>query len=198
MDFERSVKYIKNSLKYGSPEMERIRLCALDNKINVVLGFSENDHGSLYIAQCILTDEGELRAPRRKMKPTHMERTVFGECTGDSLHNVVDTSVGRIGALSCWEHINPLLKYHTYHQRELFHVAAWPPVYPHSGGPDLWSMSREGIITPRLTTHLLTVIRQDAGIFPPHMLSSRRLLCFIVPRSSRRRALIPWARQKAR
>lgn len=129
--------------------MEKIRTCALENKINVVLGFSENDHGSLYIAQCLLTDNGEIKAKRRKFKATHMERTVFGDCTGDSLLNVVDTSVGRVGALSCWEHINPLLKYHTFHQRELFHVAAWPPVCHHSGGSELFSMSREGMVLLR-------------------------------------------------
>ncbi|ODM14950.1 hypothetical protein SI65_09702 [Aspergillus cristatus] len=144
VDMERSVAYIRNSLRYDSPEMERIRTCALENKINVVLGFSENYHGSLYIAQCIITDNGEIKAKRRKLKPTHMERTIFGDCTGDSLLNVVDTSVGRVGALSCWEHINPLLKYHTYHQRELFHVAAWPPVHHHSGGSEFFSMSLEG------------------------------------------------------
>ncbi|KAK1146246.1 Carbon-nitrogen hydrolase [Aspergillus melleus] len=144
VDMERSVAYIRNSLGYDSPEMEQIRTCAMENAINVVLGFSENDHGSLYISQCLLTSRGELKIPRRKIKPTHMERTIFGDCTGDSLHNVADTDVGRVGALSCWEHANPLLKYHTYHQRELVHVAAWPPVYSHSGGAGLWSMSREG------------------------------------------------------
>lgn len=141
---ERSVAYIRNSLRYNSPEIEKIRTCALENKINVALGFSENDHGSLYIAQCLITDDGEIKAKRRKFKPTHMERTIFGDCTGDSLLNVVDTSVGRIGALSCWEYLNPLLKYHTFHQRELFHVAAWPPVHHHSGGSEFFSMSREG------------------------------------------------------
>ncbi|KAF9895003.1 hypothetical protein FE257_004627 [Aspergillus nanangensis] len=146
IDFDKSVAYIRNSLVYRSPEMERIRLCALENKINVVLGFSENDHGSLYIAQCILTDEGEIKAPRRKIKPTHMERTVFGDCTGDSLQNVVNTSIGRVGALSCWEHINPLLKYHTYHQRGLIHVAAWPPVHDHDGGPRLWRAAESALM----------------------------------------------------
>ena len=67
---ERSVAYIRNSLRYDTPEMEKIRTCALENKINVVLGFSENDHGSLYIAQCLITDEGEIKAKRRKLKPT--------------------------------------------------------------------------------------------------------------------------------
>jgi len=52
--------------------------------------------------------------------------------------------LGRVGALACWEHTQPLLKYHTYLQREELHIAAWPPLDPHPGGPALWSMSKEG------------------------------------------------------
>ncbi|KAF9978128.1 hypothetical protein BGZ75_010128, partial [Mortierella antarctica] len=52
---------------------------AVDCKINVVLGFSENDRDSLYMSQCVITDDGEIKARRRKIKPTHMERTVFGD-----------------------------------------------------------------------------------------------------------------------
>ncbi|KAG9319530.1 hypothetical protein KVV02_000565 [Mortierella alpina] len=158
LDPELSVKFIQNSLKYGSPEMERIQAMAVDCKINVVLGFSENDHDSLYMSQCVITDEGEIKARRRKIKPTHMERTVFGDSTGDSLNNVVDTSVGRVGALQCWEHINPLLKYHTYHQRELLHVAAWPVTLPHTGGSELWGMTLEE--SSSFVLHTTTVISE--------------------------------------
>ncbi|KAJ4214578.1 Carbon-nitrogen hydrolase [Fusarium solani] len=72
-----------------------------------------------------------------------MERTIFGDATAECLDSVVDTPLGRIGALSCWEHVQPLLKYHTYSQREQIHIAAWPPVFDHDG-KSLWSMSREG------------------------------------------------------
>lgn len=157
LDPELSVKYIQNSLQYESPEMERIQAVAVDCKISVVLGFSENDHNSLYMSQCVITDDGNIKARRRKIKPT---RTISGDSTGDSLNNVVDTSVGRVGALLCWEHINPLLKYHTYHQRELIHIAAWPVTRPHAGASELWGMTLEGTIRasslmfPRLRTLL--------------------------------------------
>jgi nitrilase len=52
--------------------------------------------------------------------------------------------MGNIGQLACWEHTQPLLKYHTISQREAFHVAAWPPVPSYGGQRELWSMSREG------------------------------------------------------
>lgn len=144
VDPELITRYIKNSLRRDSPEMDTIRSCVKKNKVTVSLGFSENDGHSLYIAQCTIGPDGEIKMWRRKLKPTHMERTVFGDASGSSLENVVDTPVGRVGSLACWEHLQPLLKYHTLHQREEIHAAAWPPVFEHDGGPSLWSLSREG------------------------------------------------------
>jgi len=66
---------------------------------------------------------------RRKIKPTHAERTIFGDGSGASLMNVADEPmVGKVGALSCWEHSQPLLQYHTYSQGEQINVAACPPI----------------------------------------------------------------------
>ena len=148
VDFDLSAAYAKNSLKIDSPEMQQICNIAASSKIAVVLGFSENFKDSLYIAQAIISAEGEIKVTRRKLKATHMERTIFGDASGASLDNVVDLpGIGRVGALACWEHTQPLLKYHTYHQNESIHVAAWPPVYEHTGGPGLYSMSSQGSIT---------------------------------------------------
>lgn len=61
-----------------------------------------------------------------RSQPTHMERTIFGDASGDCLAKVVDLpEVGKVGSLSCWEHIQPLLKYYTLSQGEQIHVAAW-------------------------------------------------------------------------
>ncbi|KAF1844530.1 cyanide hydratase/nitrilase-like protein [Cucurbitaria berberidis CBS 394.84] len=146
LDSRLATSYIKNSLSYESPEMHKICAAARSSKIAVVLGFSENDHNSLYISQCIVSATGEVLMKHRKFKPTHMERTVFGDAGGSSLHNVVDVEgVGKVGALSCWEHMQPLLKYHTTSLREQIHVAAWPPLFPfEEGGEGLYSLSAEG------------------------------------------------------
>jgi predicted amidohydrolase len=144
IDVPLNVSYIKNSLRLDAPEMEAIKTCARTNSIAVSLGFSENDYNSLYIAQVLIGPDGEIKAHRRKMKPTHMERTIFGDASGECLSGVADLPFGRVGALSCWEHIQPLLKFHTFAQREDIHVAAWPSLTPHTGGADLWSMSAEG------------------------------------------------------
>lgn len=142
-------RYIKNSLRIDSPEMHLIRATAAEHSIAVVLGFSENSNNSLYISQATIAATGDLLMTRRKLKATHLERTVFGDAGASCLHNVVDLDLGssqqvKVGGLSCWEHIQPLLKYHTYLQNEEIHVAAWPPLDPHPGGPALWGMSREG------------------------------------------------------
>lgn len=137
-------RYIKNSLGVDTTHMKRIQECAHENNIVVALGFSENDHDSLYISQCTISEKGQILMRRRKLMPTHMERTVFGNCTGNSLDNVAQASFGNVGQLACWEHVQPLLKYHTMTQREAIHVAAWPPVFQIKADSELWSMSRDG------------------------------------------------------
>jgi aliphatic nitrilase len=61
------------------------------------------------------------------------ERTVFGEGDGSDL-TVYDTKLGRVGALCCWEHLQPLSKYAMYAQNEQVHVAAWPSFSLYRGG----------------------------------------------------------------
>ncbi|THY32042.1 carbon-nitrogen hydrolase [Aureobasidium pullulans] len=140
-----STQYIQNSLAVDSDEMRKIQDCAARNKIVISLGFSENDNNSVYIAQALIDSDGAMLMNRRKLKATHMERTIFGDASGDSLLNVSKTSIGRkVGTLACWEHAQPLLKFNTISQKEEIHCAAWPPIVPHQGGPDLWSLSKEG------------------------------------------------------
>ncbi|KAF4631072.1 hypothetical protein G7Y89_g7063 [Cudoniella acicularis] len=146
VDFGSVKKYIANSLKVDSPEMKRICETAKEHNIAVQLGFSENDNQSLYISQALIGQDGEIKKVRRKTKPTHMERTIFGDSSGDSLLNVIDLpGIGKVGGLNCWEHTQPLLRYHTYTQGEEFHVAAWPPMLSAASNPDIiWSTVAEG------------------------------------------------------
>ena len=117
-------RYFDNSLSYKARKPTGCA-AAKRNKMFVAIGLSERDGGSLYIAQWIIGPDGETVATRRKLKPTHAERTVFGE--GDGSHLAVhDLAIGRVGALCCWEHLQPLSKYAMYAQNEQVHVAAWP------------------------------------------------------------------------
>jgi nitrilase len=123
-------EYMANSMARVSPEMDRIRAAVKEAKVFVVLGYSERDGASLYIAQSFIDTEGEIVLHRRKIKPTHVERSIWGDGQADSLTSVVDTPFGKVGGLNCWEHLQPLLRYYEYCQGVQIHVAAWPPMFP--------------------------------------------------------------------
>jgi nitrilase len=58
----------------------------------------------------VIDEHGEIILYRRKLKPSHYERTLFGDSGPESVTNTVETSIGRISVLNCWEHFQPLLK----------------------------------------------------------------------------------------
>ncbi|KAI1455990.1 carbon-nitrogen hydrolase [Annulohypoxylon moriforme] len=153
VDFDLQTRYIYNSLAIKSDEMEQIKETAKKHSIAVVLGFSERSpSNSVYIAQAIISPQGELALHRRKVKPTHMERTIYGDGSGDDLTSVAELDFGtplgkiKVGTFACWEHTQPLLKYHGITQGEVIHVAMWPPIDPSTGvdHPGLWSMTADG------------------------------------------------------
>lgn len=120
-----SVPFALNSVEIGGEHWQRLERAARDLEIIIALGFSEREGGSLYMAQAVIDADGETVMTRRKLKPTHVERTQFGDGDGSDFR-VIDTAVGRIGALNCWEHLQPLSKYALFAQQEQLHIAAWP------------------------------------------------------------------------
>jgi aliphatic nitrilase len=134
-------RYHANSLVIDSPETQRLCDAARESNIHVVIGYSEKAGGSLYMGQAFIRRDGELIATRRKLKPTHVERSVFGEGDGSDLA-VHEFDVGRVGGLCCWEHLQPLSKYAMYSMNEQIHVASWPSFSLYRGmayalGPEL-------------------------------------------------------------
>jgi nitrilase len=91
----------------------------------VVVGVNERDHGTIYNAQLIFDGDGALVLHRRKITPTFHERMVWGQGDGSGLR-AVDTRVGRVGALACWEHYNPLARYALMADHEEIHAAMFP------------------------------------------------------------------------
>lgn len=136
INYQESLPFIKayreNSLDSNSDEMRRIRTAARENSIYVSLGYSEIDHASLYLAQVMIAPSGEVINHRRKIKATHVERLIFGDAPGDAFESVVQTDIGRVGHLNCWENLNPFLKAYSAAAGEQVHIAAWP-IYPDAG-----------------------------------------------------------------
>ena len=100
----------------------------------VSIGVNERDGGTLYNTQLLFDADGTLIQRRRKITPTYHERMVWGQGDGSGLR-AVDSAVGRIGQLACWEHYNPLARYAMMADGEQIHSA----VYPGSIFGDLFS-----------------------------------------------------------
>ena len=139
------IPYNQASLEVDSAPFRAIQAAARDNAIHVCLGFSESHRGTLYISQALIDDRGEIVFTRRKLKPTHVERTIFGNGDGSDFH-VAETQLGNVGALACWEHIQPLSKYVMFSDNEQIHCAAWPFLSLYKGvayslGPEINMMA---------------------------------------------------------
>jgi aliphatic nitrilase len=100
----------------------------------VSIGINERDRGTLYNTQLLFDADGSLIQRRRKISPTYHERMIWGQGDGSGLR-VVDSAVGRIGQLACWEHYNPLARYALMAGSEQIHSA----MYPGSFGGDIFS-----------------------------------------------------------
>lgn len=107
------------------PLTDAVAAAAREAGMVIVLGVNERDHGSLYNTQVIFDADGRLLLKRRKITPTYHERMVWGMGDGAGL-TTVDTRVGRVGALACWEHYNPLARYALMAQHEEIHCAQFP------------------------------------------------------------------------
>jgi nitrilase len=119
------IRLYENAVVVPGPATQAVAAAAKRHAIVVVLGVNERDHGSLYNTQLIFDADGALALKRRKITPTFHERMIWGQGDGSGLA-VVETAVGRVGALACWEHYNPLARYALMAQHEEIHVAQFP------------------------------------------------------------------------
>lgn len=117
----------ENSPQIPSGVLTQLCKSAQEAGVIVVMGLHERDGNSLYNSMVYISDKGELLGKHRKLIPTYGERMVWGQGDGSTL-TVVDTSIGRLGGLVCWEHWMPLTRYAMHVKGEVFHAAVWPGV----------------------------------------------------------------------
>jgi nitrilase len=100
----------------------------------VSIGVNERDGGTIYNTQLLFDADGTLIQRRRKITPTYHERMIWGQGDGSGLR-AIDSAVGRIGQLACWEHYLPLARYALMADGEQIHSA----MYPGSFAGDIFS-----------------------------------------------------------
>ncbi|MFP5265051.1 MAG: nitrilase-related carbon-nitrogen hydrolase [Blastocatellia bacterium] len=134
-------RLLDQAVTVPSPATDAIGEAARQAGVVVSIGVNERDGGSLYNTQLLFDADGTLIQRRRKITPTYHERMIWGQGDGSGLR-AVDSKVGRIGQLACWEHYNPLARYAMMADGEQIHSA----MYPGSIFGDLFSEQTEANI----------------------------------------------------
>lgn len=121
---EQWLAYFRNALVMGSPAAERLGAIARDHGAYLALGAVERSPqgNTLYCSLLVFSPQGELLHRHRKLKPTAAERIIWGEGDGSDLQ-VMDTPLGRMGGLICWENYMPLARMALYEQNVQLYLA---------------------------------------------------------------------------
>src|SRR5215203_2736393 len=118
-------RLLEESVSVPSAETQAIADAAKEAGMVVSIGVNERDGGSIYNTQLLFDADGTLIQRRRKITPTFHERMIWGQGDGTGLR-AVDSAVGRIGQLACWEHYLPLARYALIADGEQIHAAMYP------------------------------------------------------------------------
>lgn len=120
------VRLFKNSIDLSSDDLKPMLEAAKENRVTVVCGINERDNANsqstIYNAVITIDTQGQIINHHRKLMPTNPERMVWGFGDGHGL-NVIDTPVGKIGSLICWENYMPLARYSLYSQGIEIYIA---------------------------------------------------------------------------
>lgn len=116
---------LDESVEVPSATTQAIGAAAKAAGMVVSIGINERDGGSIYNTQLLFDADGALIQRRRKITPTYHERMIWGQGDGSGLR-AVDSAVGRIGQLACWEHYVPLARYALIADGEQIHSAMYP------------------------------------------------------------------------
>jgi nitrilase len=108
-------RYFDSAISVPGPATDAIGAVAREHRLFLVVGVIERERGTLYCTALYFASDGTLLAKHRKLMPTALERLVWGQGDGSTLR-VIDTAIGRIGAVICWENYMPLLRMAMYAQ----------------------------------------------------------------------------------
>lgn len=127
-------RYAASAIRVPGPAVEMLGAIAHDNDVHLVIGVVEVDGGTLFCTVLFFGPDGALLGTHRKLMPTQMERVLWG--TGDgSTMPVLDTEIGRLGAVVCWENYMPLARMAMYAKGIELYCA------PTADGRDQWVSS---------------------------------------------------------
>lgn len=108
-------EYHARAIDLTGREVTIIAAAAKATGLFVVIGCIERDFGTLYCTVLFFDGARGFIGKHRKLMPTAGERLIWGFGDGSTMP-VFETSLGRIGAVICWENYMPMLRMHMYNQ----------------------------------------------------------------------------------
>ncbi|MEA2386395.1 MAG: nitrilase [Thermoleophilaceae bacterium] len=116
----------RESLELPGPDADRLGAIAREHGVWLVVGVNELDPerpGTLYNSLLYYSPQGELALHHRKLVPTNHERLIWGQGDGRGLR-AIETPLGRIGGLICWENYMPLARFSLYESGVELYIAS--------------------------------------------------------------------------
>ena len=128
-------RYWENTVEVPGPATKKLGDAAKKANVFLAIGVIERDtqrsNGTVYCTLLYFGPDGRLLGKHQKLKPTGGERLIWGEGDGSTL-TVIETEVGRIGGLICWENYMPLARMAMYNKGVEIYLA------PTADARDTW------------------------------------------------------------
>jgi nitrilase len=149
----------RESLEVPGPDSDRIAEIAREHGLWLAVGANELSRGTIYNALLLYGPDGRLALHHRKLMPTNHERLVWGLGDGDGLE-AVETTLGRIGGLICWENMMPLARFALYESGVELYLA------PTADDSEQWHESIRHIARESRAFVLSCCVFQRASSYP--------------------------------
>jgi nitrilase len=149
----------RESIRIPSPDSERLGQIALEHRLWLAVGANELAGGTVYNSLLLYSPDGRLALHHRKLMPTNHERLVWGLGDGTGLETV-ETDLGNVGGLICWENLMPLARFALYRSGVEIYLA------PTADDSDDWHDSIRHIARESRAFVLSCCVFQRASTYP--------------------------------
>lgn len=131
-------RYYEAAIDLDGDEVAMIAEATAATGLFAVIGCIERDGGTLYCTALYFDGKNGLVGKHRKLMPTAAERLIWGFGDGSTME-AVDSPLGKVGAVICWENYMPALRMHMYAQGVAFYCA------PTADDRDTWLATMQHI-----------------------------------------------------
>ncbi|MGO1575136.1 MAG: carbon-nitrogen hydrolase family protein [Agrococcus casei] len=106
-------RYFDDAVTLEGDEVRRLVEASAEHGVHLVVGVIERLGNTLYCTALLISPDEGLVGNHRKLMPTGSERLVWGFGDGSTL-DTMDTPMGRVGSVICWENYMPLMRQAMY------------------------------------------------------------------------------------